>query len=242
MITRREAIKQTALATTAVATAIAGVSSGSAQAPAGEPTARFILPPLGYPFDALEPYIDAQTMQIHHDKHHAAYIANLNKAVAGQTELAGKTVEDLVRNLNAVPESVRMAVRNNGGGHYNHTLFWQMLKKDRGGRPDKGDFREALKDKFGKFEDFQQQFSDAAMKVFGSGWAWLVLDGKTLKVESAPNQDTPLSQGRIPLLGIDVWEHAYYLKYQNRRVDYVASFWNAINWDFVAERYTKFAA
>ena len=246
MITRREAIKRATLAT---ATAAAGAALNTvpetrAQAPvvgSVAPAGPFLLPPLGYAFDALEPYIDAQTMQIHHDKHHAGYVANLNKAVAGHPELASKTVEDLLRSLDAVPEGARTAIRNNGGGHYNHTLFWQMLRRERGGKPPKGEFRDALKDKFDKFEDFQQEFSNAAMKVFGSGWAWLVLDGRNLKIESTANQDSPLSQGRIPVLGIDVWEHAYYLKYQNRRVDYVASFWNAINWDFVADRYKKFA-
>jgi Fe-Mn family superoxide dismutase len=242
MITRRKAIQQTALATVATAAALTGVSCAHAQAPAAAPAGPFSLPPLGYAFDALEPYFDAQTMQIHHGRHHAAYVANLNKAVAGQADLESKSLEELVRNLAAVPEALRTTVRNNGGGHYNHTLFWQLLRKDRDGRPPDGPFRDALRQKFDKFDAFKQQFTDAAMKVFGSGWAWLVLEGKELKIESTPNQDTPLMLGRIPLLGIDVWEHAYYLKYQNRRADYVAAFWNVINWDFVAQRYQKFAA
>jgi Fe-Mn family superoxide dismutase len=246
MMTRREALKRTALGSAIAATAATTRSTVQAQAPAGGPAAAasgpFKLPPLPYPFDALEPYIDAQTMQIHHDKHHAAYVANLNKAVAGQSALAGKSVEDLVGNLTAVPEAVRTAVRNNAGGDYNHTLFWKMLEKNRDGQPPQGELHDALMRKFGTFQDFKQQFTDAAMKTFGSGWAWLTLNGKELRVESTPNQDTPLSQGRLPLLGVDVWEHAYYLKYQNRRADYLAAFFNVINWDYVTERYKKLAA
>lgn len=238
MITRREAIKRAALATavTAASATLPNLQAQSAGSPAAVPAGPFKLSPLPYAFDALEPYIDAQTMQIHHDRHHAAYVANLNKAVAGQSELTGKTVEDLIRNLSLVPESVRTAVRNNAGGDSNHTLFWQLLKKNSGGKPT-GDLLKAIEKKFGSCDDFQKQLSEAAMKVFGSGWAWLTLDGNELKIESTPNQDSPLTQGRTPLLGLDVWEHAYYLKYQNRRADYVAAFFNVINWDFVAERY-----
>jgi Fe-Mn family superoxide dismutase len=243
MITRREAVKQTLLVTAACTVGAAAIprvhGQAASSAVTAAPSGPFVLPPLPYAFDALEPHLDAQTMQIHHDKHHGTYVANLNKAVAGQPDLAGKSVEDLLRNLSAVPETVRPAVRNQGGGHYNHSLFWQMLAKDRGGQPPEGEFADALKQKFGKFEDFKQQFTEAATKVFGSGWAWLTLEGRELRIESTPNQDTPLSQGRLPLLGVDVWEHAYYLKYQNRRVDYLAAFFKVINWDFVAERYKK---
>lgn len=245
MLTRRQALKQTAML--AAATAVGGTlierpACGAAPSGAGPAAGPFVLPPLGYPYDALEPYIDAQTMELHHGKHHAGYVANLNQAVAKAPELAGKSIEELLRNLDAVPESVRLAVRNHGGGHYNHALFWQLLRKERKARPGKSPFREALLRTFDKFEAFQQQFAAAALGVFGSGWAWLVLDGRQLKIETTANQDTPLSHGRIPLLGLDVWEHAYYLKYQNRRADYVAAFWNVINWEFVAERYAQFTA
>jgi Fe-Mn family superoxide dismutase len=241
MFTRRQAIKSAALVTATYST----VASASAIiAPASSaliPGDAFTLPPLGYAFDALEPHIDAQTMQIHHDKHHAAYVTNLNKAVASEASLAGKSVEDLVRNLASVPEGVRTAVRNHGGGHINHSLFWQLLKKNEGGKP-QGELAKAIDKKFGSFTNFQQDFTKAATGVFGSGWAWLTLDsGKELRIESTPNQDTPLSVGRTSLLGIDVWEHAYYLKYQNKRPDYITAFYNVINWDFVGERYQKLA-
>ncbi len=244
MMTRRQALKTTALATAAVAT----VRGAIAQDPAAPkltqplitaaPSGPFTLPALPYAFDALEPHIDARTMEIHHDKHHAAYVANLNKAVAGNPDLAKKSVEELVRDLSAVPEAVRMAVRNGGGGHLNHSLFWQMMKKGGGGEP-KGDLAKAIEKKFGSFDKFKEDFSKAATTQFGSGWAWLTLDGKEVRVEQTPNQDNPLTQGRIPLLGLDVWEHAYYLKYQNRRPEYITAFYNVINWDFVADRFEK---
>lgn len=177
-------------------------------------------------------------MEIHHDKHHATYVTNLNKAVADQPALAGKTVEELVRTLDKVPEAVRAAVRNSGGGHLNHTWFWQMMKKDGGGEP-KGELAKAIERDFGSYAKFQEAFTAAATKVFGSGWAWLTLDGNTLKIESTPNQDNPITQRRTPLLGLDVWEHAYYLKYQNKRADYITAFYNVINWDFVAMRFTR---
>jgi Fe-Mn family superoxide dismutase len=231
---RRDALKTTAVAAALATLAPGQLARGQAAAPAGP----FTLPALPYPTDALEPHIDAKTMEIHHGKHHAAYVANLNKAVAGQADLAGKPVEEIVKSLGAVPESIRTAVRNNGGGHYNHSLFWQMLKKGGGGEP-RGGLAKAIDAHFGNFAGFKEKLSDSATKVFGSGWAWLVVDGNTLKIESTPNQDSPLTAGKTVLLGIDVWEHAYYLKYQNRRVEYVAACFNVINWDFVAERHSK---
>lgn len=236
MITRRQAIKTTAVLTAACATT--GVLPSLNAQPESAPAGPFRLPPLPYAFDALEPHIDAQTMQIHHGKHHQAYVTNLNKAVAGHAELERKSIDDLIRNLNAVPETIRPAVRNNGGGHANHSLFWQTLKKNGGGEP-KDDLANAIEKQFGSFKSFKEEFTVAATKVFGSGWAWLTVDGKDLRIESSPNQDSPLSQGRTPVLGLDVWEHAYYLKYQNRRPDYIAAFYNVINWDFAAKRYEK---
>ena len=194
------------------------------------------LPPLPYPYDALEPHIDEQTMRIHHDKHHAAYVNNVNSALEGHPELAKKSVEDLLKDLNAVPEAVRTAVRNNGGGHANHTLFWVVMSPSGGGMPG-GALASAINQAFGSFDAFKDQFSTAAATRFGSGWAWLVVGpGGSLSVTSTPNQDTPLSEGLTPILGIDVWEHAYYLKYQNRRADYIAAWWNVVNWDEVARR------
>ena len=235
-------MKTAALATVALA-ALPGAnaqSTSAVSAPAA-PSGPFTLPPLPYAYDALEPYIDARTMEIHHDKHHAAYVANLNKAVADFPEVKKKSVEDLLKDLNAVPDSIRTAVRNQGGGHLNHSLFWQMLKKD-GGEP-KGALAAAIDQRFGSFSAFKDEWTKAAVGQFGSGWAWLVVDaGKKLAIEPSANQDSPLSQGKQPLLTIDVWEHAYYLKYQNRRPEYVAAFFQVINWDFVAERYQKFVA
>ncbi|MBI5385729.1 MAG: superoxide dismutase [Verrucomicrobia bacterium] len=240
MITRRHALKQTAVLVAAAATT--PVASPHRTLAADAPTAGpFTLPPLPYPFDALEPHLDAQTMQIHHDKHHAAYVANLNKALAGHPDLAQKTVEDLVRDLKSVPETIRKAVQNHGGGHANHSLFWQSLKKNEGGKP-VGELARAIDSKWGSFDGFKTEFTKAATTLFGSGWAWLSLDGKQLMIEQTPNQDSPLAQGREPLLGIDVWEHAYYLKYQNRRPDYIAAFYSVVNWDFVSERFAKLAA
>ena len=238
MMTRRDALQKTALAAGAlvVATVPAPLQvQGAAQAPAGP----FKLPPLPYGFDALEPHIDARTMEIHHDRHHQTYVTNLNKAIAGQATWEAKGIEAIVRQIDDVPESIRTAVRNSGGGHYNHTLFWQMMKKNGGGQP-KGDLAKAVDKAFGGFDKFKEEFSGAAAKVFGSGWAWLIVEGKQLKVVSTPNQDTPVMKGHQPLLGIDVWEHAYYLKYQNKRADYVTAFFNVINWDYVADRYEKF--
>ena len=192
------------------------------------------LPSLPYKFEALEPHIDARTMEIHHDKHHATYVANLNKALEGQAALERKPLEELLRDLNAVPESIRAAVRNNGGGHANHTLFWKIMKAGGGGEP-KGELADAIRSTFGSFEDFKTKLSQAAITRFGSGWGWLQVKGGKLEIGSSPNQDSPLMEGGTPILGLDVWEHAYYLKYQNRRPDYVQAWWNVVDWNQVAE-------
>jgi Fe-Mn family superoxide dismutase len=197
----------------------------------------FELPSLPYPEDALEPHIDARTMSIHHDKHHAAYTNNLNSALEGHADLAGKSIEALLGDLNAIPEAIRTAVRNNGGGYANHNLFWETMGPDAGGAPT-GDLAAAIDNAFGSFTAFKEQFAKAAATRFGSGWAWLYVgqDGQ-LAIGSTPNQDTPLMEGNTPLLGLDVWEHAYYLNYQNRRPDYITAWWNVVNWNAVAERY-----
>lgn len=237
-MTRRDALKTT-LAAAAGAATLTGWSPLPA-APAAAQAAPFALPPLPYAFDALEPHIDARTMEIHHDKHHAAYVTNLNKALAQAPTLSGKPLHELLRNLDIVPENLRAAVRNNGGGHFNHSLFWEMMRKGGGGQPG-GELAQAIDQTFGNFAGFRQQFTEAATRVFGSGWAWLVADGKQLKIEATPNQDTPVMRGenQLPLLGLDVWEHAYYLKYQNRRPDYIQAWFDVINWDFVAERWNR---
>ncbi len=198
----------------------------------------FELPPLPYPLDALEPHIDARTMEIHHGKHHNAYTTKLNAALEGQSSLAGKSVEDILRDIKSLPDSIRTAVQNNGGGYVNHNLFWQIMSKDGGGTPG-GSIGPAINDVFGSFDAFKEQFSNAAATRFGSGWAWMGLDknGK-LHVGSTANQDSPYMHKHIPLLGLDVWEHAYYLNYQNRRPDYVAAWWNVVNWKKVDELYT----
>jgi Fe-Mn family superoxide dismutase len=198
----------------------------------------FTLSPLPYGYDALEPFIDTQTMTIHHDKHHAAYVTNLNAALEKHPELGGRSLNDLIEKLNDVPEDIRTAVRNHGGGHYNHDMFWQIMASKAGGEP-KGALANAINGDFGSFTNFKAEFEKAAMGRFGSGWAWLVVKGGKLAVVSTANQDNPLSEGATPLAGIDVWEHAYYLKYQNRRAEYVAAWWNVINWDEVARRYGK---
>jgi Fe-Mn family superoxide dismutase len=195
----------------------------------------FSVPPLPYAFDALEPYIDAQTMELHHDKHHAAYVNNANAALAG-TEWAEKSVEEVLTSLDRLPADKQAPVRNNAGGHYNHSLFWTLLGPGKGGEPS-GALGDAIAARFGSFGDFQTQFKAAAVGRFGSGWAWLVKDGGELAIVSTANQDTPISAGKTPLLGIDVWEHAYYLKYQNRRPDYVDAWWNVVDWDTVAARF-----
>src|SRR5918994_4714564 len=193
------------------------------------------VPPLPYDYAALEPHIDEQTMRIHHDKHHAAYVTNLNAALEG-TGWAERPIEEVLASLGSIPEDKRMAVRNNGGGHYNHTLFWEIMGPDGGGEPG-GSLGDAIGSTFGGFGALKQQVNDAGVKRFGSGWTWLVLDGGSLAVMSTPNQDSPLMEGKTPLLGIDVWEHAYYLKYQNRRPDYLEAWWNVVNWDEVARRF-----
>ncbi len=216
-------------------TSAAFEKSAGAQTPAA-PAGPFTLPPLPYAFDALEPFIDAKTMEIHHDKHHQAYVNNLNKVISAHPELGKQPVEMLVKNLAAVPEDIRTAVRNNGGGHANHSLFWKTLGKNDGAAPG-GELGKALDQRFGSYASFKDQFTKAALGVFGSGWAWLSLNPeKQLIIESTPNQDSPLTAGHHPLFGIDVWEHAYYLKYQNRRSDYAAAFFNVIHWEAVSER------
>ena len=193
------------------------------------------LPNLPYAANALEPHIDAKTMEIHHGKHHAAYIAKVNAAIAG-TDLESKSIEDLISNLTAVPAAQQAVVRNNGGGHANHSLFWTIMKPNGGGNPT-GELAAAINTTFGSFDEFKTKFSDAAVTRFGSGWAWLSVDAGKLLIESTPNQDSPLMEGRTPILGLDVWEHAYYLNYQNRRPDYISAFFNVINWDAVGKRY-----
>jgi len=196
------------------------------------------LPQLPYAFDALEPHIDAQTMQIHHGKHHQAYVNNLNAALEKAPELANKSLDDLMRGINSVPESVRTAVRNNGGGHWNHTMFWEIMGPKAGGEPS-GAVGDAINSSFGSFAKMKEQFAAAAAGRFGSGWAWIVSDGGKLSITSTPNQDNPLMEGKHAILGLDVWEHAYYLKYQNKRPDYVTAWWNVVNWSAVAKRFEK---
>ena len=194
----------------------------------------FELPNLPYGFDALEPHIDKQTMEIHHDKHHNTYVTKLNDAVKG-TDLESKSIEDIIKNLNSVPDDIRTAVQNNGGGHYNHSLFWEMLTPN--ASEPSGEVVDAISSTFGSLDKFKEEFAAAAAGRFGSGWAWLVVDNGELSIVSTPNQDNPLSEGKIPVLGLDVWEHAYYLKYQNKRPDYISAFWNVVNWDKVNELY-----
>src|SRR6218665_891107 len=195
----------------------------------------YTLPALPYAYNALEPHIDAKTMEIHHTKHHQAYITNVNKALEGHADLAALPVDELVKKLASVPEAIRTVVRNNGGGHSNHSFFWTVIGPSAGGKPT-GEVATAIDGAFGSFDNFKTQFNDAATKRFGSGWAWLSVDKGTLVVESTANQDSPLTEGRTPILGLDVWEHAYYLHYQNRRPDYIAAFWNVVNWAEVNKR------
>ncbi len=198
----------------------------------------FELPPLPYAYNALEPYIDEQTMQLHHDKHHAAYVKNLNAALEKHPELNAWSLQDLMSKINQVPEDIRTAVRNNGGGHINHTLFWQIMAPHAGGEPT-GTLAADIQKTFGSFATLREQLNKAAMGRFGSGWAWLVLDGGKLAIISTANQDSPVMEGKSPVMGVDVWEHAYYLKYQNRRDEYLAAWWNVVNWPEIAKRYEK---
>jgi Fe-Mn family superoxide dismutase len=200
----------------------------------------YSLPQLPYPYDALEPYIDKMTMEIHHTKHHQAYINNLNSALEKYPEFHNLELEEILKKLNQLPEEIRTAVRNNGGGHYNHSLFWEIMKPNGGGEP-KGKLKEEIERNFGSFEEFKKLFSETAIKHFGSGWAWLVITpDKKLKVYSMLNQDNPLMNGDIPIMGLDVWEHAYYLKYQNRRAEYVEAWWHVVNWDKIEENLLKY--
>jgi len=199
------------------------------------------VPPLPYAFDALEPHIDARTMEIHHDKHHAGYVSKVNAALEGHPDLAAQSVEDLLRNIQQVPESIRTAVRNNGGGHANHSLFWTVMSPTGGGQPD-GELAQAIDRDFGGFAQFQELFTSTAGGRFGSGWGWLVVKDGSLSVESTANQDSPLMENKTPILGVDVWEHAYYLHYQNRRPDYLKAWWNVVNWDEVASRFADASA
>jgi Fe-Mn family superoxide dismutase len=247
-ITRREALRVLGAGTAALAgsgaMSRALANGGSADTPATPPPAAaaaapagpFTLPPLPYAYEALEPSIDRATMEIHHNRHHQAYVTNLNKAIAGQADLEGKSIETILTSFNTLPESIRTAVRNNGGGHANHTLFWEIMGPGKGGVP-KGALADALNGTFGSFVKFQETMAAAATSRFGSGWAWLAQrpDG-TLEVYSTANQDSPLMEGKKPILGLDLWEHAYYLKYQNKRADYVTAWWNVVNWDAVAAR------
>jgi Fe-Mn family superoxide dismutase len=198
--------------------------------------AKHELPALPYAHNALEPHIDAETMEIHHGRHHNTYVTKLNDALEGHDALQGKSIEDLIANLDAVPESIRGAVRNNGGGHANHTLFWQIMSPNGGGEPT-GAIGEAIKSTFGSYDKFKEELTNAGLTRFGSGWAWLVVDNGNLVITSTPNQDSPVMEGKTPVLGVDVWEHAYYLKYQNKRPDYLGAFFNVINWDEVNKRF-----
>ncbi len=243
---RRDAIKNLALGSAAVA----GARWLAAPARADEPqttmapapvedVGAFLLPPLPYPYEALEPHIDAQTMTIHHDKHHQAYVDNLNKAVAGHADLEGKTVDELLRGLDKIPVDIRTAVRNNGGGHANHSLFWKCLSREGGGQPE-GPLGDAINNMFASFDTMKQQLVTSAKGVFGSGWVWLCLaSDRKLLIITTPNQDSPVTAGHVPLLGIDVWEHAYYLKYQNRRPEYLDAIFNVIDWQFIGARYVE---
>jgi superoxide dismutase, Fe-Mn family len=227
-LNRREML---ALSSAAGATVILGASATTALAEA-------TLPSLPYAMDALEPHIDAQTMEIHHGKHHQAYINNLNKALADHPQLQAMPLDQLLANLNNVPEAIRTTVRNNGGGHFNHSLFWRMMTPG-GGEQSRGAVGQAIDATFGSFDNFKETFEAAATGQFGSGWAWLVANNGQLQVVGTANQDNPVSMGMIPLLGVDVWEHAYYLKYQNKRADYVSSWWNVVNWEFVNQLYAR---
>jgi Fe-Mn family superoxide dismutase len=241
--TRRDALKTLGVGAALLGLGALGASATAAEnmpAPVSSPQ-PFTLPKLTFAFDALEPHIDARTMEIHYTKHHKAYVDNANKALAGQPALQKLAAEDILKTLAAAPESIRTALRNNVGGHVNHSFFWQVIGPRAGGAPT-GEFGAALAKSFGSFEAFKAQFADAAMKRFGSGWAWLVVKGGALNVVSTANQDSPLSDSAVPVLGLDVWEHAYYLRYQNLRADYIAAFWNVVNWPQVSTNFTTAVA
>ncbi len=242
MINRRSLLKtlgfSAGLAANLNAFNVAALAQTTVLAPAPAPAGPFKLPALPYDYEALEPYIDAATMHLHHDKHHQAYVNNLNAAVANHPNLASESVEELVSDLNGVPDEVRTAVRNQGGGHANHSFWWTTLSKSGGDAP-KAELAKDIDMSFGSYSAFQGTFSKAAASVFGSGWAWLTWSNGKLAIESTPNQDSPLTLGHTPILGLDVWEHAYYLKYQNRRPEYIGAFFKAVNWDFVSGQYSK---
>lgn len=237
-LTRRQVLKTAG----AGAAALAAVSMvPKAQAAGGgtaQPSGPFTLPKLPYAYDALVPHIDERTMRIHHDLHHGAYVNNLNTALASHADLQKMSIEQILRNIKQVPEAIRQTVINNGGGHHNHTLFWEMMSPKGGGQP-KGELAKVITSTFNSFENFKKVFSQAAATRFGSGWAWLVKNGNRLEVYSTANQDSPLMEGKVPLLGLDVWEHAYYLHYQNRRPAYIEAWWNVVNWSYVAQRFER---
>ncbi len=239
-LSRRDALKTFGAGAALLSLGLLGTQRLAAQAAGGAAASTasgpFVLPPLAYAYDALEPHIDAKTMEIHHSKHHQAYVTAANKALVGQAVLQGLVVADLLRQLDEAPEAIRTTLRNNVGGHANHSFFWTLLSPKGGGEP-KGGLESAIKTQFGDFAAFKTQFADAAMKRFGSGWAWLVVKDGKLGIESSANQDSPLMTGARPVLGLDVWEHAYYLKYQNRRADYVSAFWNVVDWDKANDYY-----
>ena len=210
--------------------------SQPAVTPQKEGPLAHVLPPLPYPSDALEPYIDKMTMEIHHGKHHNAYVTNLNKALEGNADLQALSIDQLIKSLDKVPENIRAAVRNNGGGHWNHSMFWKLMKKGGGGEPS-GALADAIKSAFGSFAEFKTKFAAAGVGRFGSGWAWLLRKGDSVEITSTANQDSPIMEGRFAVIGLDVWEHAYYLKYQNRRPEYVGAWWNVVNWKEAGERY-----
>lgn len=243
-VSRREALKTfgagaalLGLSAVGARAASTGSSKKASTAAVGATSQPFTLPKLAYAYDALEPHIDAKTMEIHHTKHHQAYITNANNALKDQASLQGKSAEELLRSLGSLPEAVRTPLRNNVGGHVNHAFFWQVIGPNGGGAP-RGPLNEALTKSFGSFDAFKTQFADAATKRFGSGWAWLTAKDGKLAITSTANQDSPISDGATPLLGLDVWEHAYYLKYQNRRADYITAFWNVVQWDQVAANHS----
>jgi Fe-Mn family superoxide dismutase len=232
MLTRRHFLASAGAA--AAALTLAPVSALAAD----DKPKGFTLPPLPYAYDALEPHIDAETMKLHHDAHHKAYVDNLNKALSGQPKLQEMTIVDILRRIDTVPETIRQAVINNGGGHANHTMFWEIMGPKSGGQP-KGELAKAIDKAFGSFDKFQQDLTNAGMTRFGSGWGWLVLSDGKLQVHNTLNQDSPFMKGQFPIMGVDVWEHAYYLKYRNRRADYIKAWWNVVNWDNIAGRYQR---